>query len=209
MCERIALAPSECWHVCSARADAQRCWRCGKAWYEREEIETSYELHFSVLTVSRRLSDIRGRRRLAIPTFAVAVAAALITAVAMSGATLNEAVIRGDLGAVEKILRGGVSPDFSDQAHNGAHPLHRCAWRGFPEIAELLLKHGATVDPKNGMGATPLMNTAITNQPAVAKVLLSHGADKTIRNNEGQTALNIADRSGSVAVVALLDKEEL
>ena len=145
----------------------------------------------------------------AIPASAVAVAAALITAVAMSGADLNAATLRGDLTAVEKLLRAGVSPDFYDQAHNGAHPLHRCAWRGFPEIAELLLKHGSTVDPKNAMGATPLMNTAITNQPAVAKVLLAHGADTTIRNNQGQTALDIADSSGSVAVVALLNKEEL
>ena len=30
MYERIALAPSDAGTVCSARADAQRCWRCGK-----------------------------------------------------------------------------------------------------------------------------------------------------------------------------------
>ena len=65
---------------------------------------------------------------------------------------------------------------------NGAYPLHRCAWRGFPEIAELLIKAGATVDPVNLHGATPLMNTAITDNPAVAKVLLTHGADRTLKN---------------------------
>ena len=83
------------------------------------------------------------------------------------------------------------------------HPLHRCAWRGFPEIAELLLKHGATVDCRNGMGATPLMNTAITNQPDVAKVLLAHGADTALKMNDGTTAGDIS-KSSSPAVAALL-----
>lgn len=121
----------------------------------------------------------------------------------MSGSELNSATIRGDLAAVEKLLADGASPDFSDASHNGARPLHRCAWRGFPEIAELLLKYGANPNCKNAMGATPLMNCAITNNPAVAKVLLSHGADQKLANNEGKTAFDIA-KSGSPAVAALL-----
>ena len=127
-------------------------------------------------------------------------------ALAMSGADLNAATIRGDRAAVEKLIAAGASPDFSDKAHNGAYPLHRCAWRGFPEIAEILLKAGATVDCKNTMGATPLMNTAITNQAAVTKVLLAHGADRSLKNNEGKTAIDMA--SGAVAtLLAAADKE--
>lgn len=125
----------------------------------------------------------------------------------MSGADLNAATIRGDKAAVEKLLKAGISADYSDTAHNGAHPLHRCAWRGFPEIAALLLQHGANVDCRNTMGATPLMNTAITNQPAVTKVLLQGGADRSIKNNEGKTALDIATGS-SPAVAALLSAED-
>ena len=124
----------------------------------------------------------------------------------MSGADLNTATIRGDAAAVERLLAAGISPDFSDAAHNGAHPLHRCAWRGFPQIAELLLKHGATVDCRNSMGATPLMNTAITNRPDVAKVLLAFGADPKLKNNEGKTALDIAQASAP-AVVSLLSQD--
>ena len=129
---------------------------------------------------------------------------------AMSGADLNAATIRGDRAAVEKLLQAGVSADYSDTAHNGAYPLHRCAWRGFPEIAALLLQHGANADCRNTMGATPLMNTAITNQPAVTKVLLEGGADRSIKNNEGKTALDIA-KGSSPAVAALLaaDSKEL
>ncbi len=79
-------------------------------------------------------------------------------------------------------------------------------WRGYPEIAQLLLEHGATVDSTNAMGATPLMNTALTNQPAVTKILLAHGADQAIKNREGKTALDIA-KGSSPAVAALLSKE--
>ena len=125
----------------------------------------------------------------------------------MSGSELNAATIRGDLAAVSELLAAGVSPDFSDQSHNGASPLHRCAWRGFPEIAEQLCLHGATVDVVNGQGATPLMNTAMTNQPAVAKVLLAHGADRSLKMNNGNTALDIA--SGSSAGVTALLSEDL
>jgi ankyrin repeat protein len=121
----------------------------------------------------------------------------------MSGADLNSATVRGDRAAVEKLLADGVSPDYADVAHNSAYPLHRCAWRGFPEIAELLLKHGATVDPTNAMGATPLMNAAMTNNPDVAKVLLAHGADTRLKMNDGKTAADIA-QSSSPAVAALL-----
>ena len=105
-----------------------------------------------------------------------------VFAMSASGASLNAATIQGDIKKVAALLAEGTSPDFSDTAHNGAHPLHRCAWRGFPDIAELLLKAGATVDCTNTMGATPLMNTAITNQPAVTKVLLAHGADRSLKN---------------------------
>ena len=75
--------------------------------------------------------------------------------------------------------------------------------KGRPEIAELLLKHGADPNCKNAMGATPLMNCAITNNPAVAKVLLAHSADQTIANNEGKTAFDIA-KGSSPAVASLL-----
>ena len=73
----------------------------------------------------------------------------------MSGSELNSATIRGDLAAVEKLLADGASPDFSDASHNGARPLHRCAWRGFPEIAELLLGHGRQPKLQERNGATP------------------------------------------------------
>eukprot|EP00966_Prymnesium_polylepis_P030943 720023-Prymnesium_polylepis.1 len=137
----------------------------------------------------------------------------LVNLVAMSGgggAALNAATVRGDGAAVAALLAQGVSPDYCDTTHNGAFPLHRCAWRGFPEIAEDLLKAGATVDCKNTNGATPLMNTAITNRPDVAKVLLKYGADRSLTNAEGKTALDIA-RGSSSAVAALLagDNKEL
>ena len=126
-----------------------------------------------------------------------------------SGADLNAATIQGDIKAVTKILESGVSPDYSDAGHNGAYPLHRCAWRGFPEIAEMLLKAGATVDCTNAMGATPLMNTAITNQPAVTKVLLAFGANRALKNKSGQTALDIAQGSSSAVAALLAEKAEL
>ena len=124
----------------------------------------------------------------------------------MTGGELNSATVRGDGATVAKLLAQGVSPDYADTGHNNASPLHRCAWRGFPEIAEMLLKAGATVDVVNSAGATPLMNCGITNQPEVAKLLLKYGADRTLQNNQGQTAMDLASRS-SPAVVALLETD--
>ena len=129
-----------------------------------------------------------------------------LVALPMSGSELNAATVRGDLKAVATLLEAGVSPDYSDAMHNGAYPLHRCAWRGFPEIAALLLERGATVDCRNANGATPLMNTAMTNQPAVTEVLLKHGADTLLKMKDGKTALDIA-KGSSPAVARLLTSD--
>jgi ankyrin repeat protein len=58
---------------------------------------------------------------------------------------LHLAAMRGQLGAAEALLAGGVDPSLG-AAEGTATPLHVAAGSGHPELVELLLAHGA--DPE-------------------------------------------------------------
>ena len=61
-----------------------------------------------------------------------------------------------------------------------------------PEVAKLLIIHGAKVNSRMEDGATALHRAVMNGQPEVLRVLLLEGADTTIKNDMGQTALDLA-----------------
>ena len=75
---------------------------------------------------------------------------------------------------------------------------------GHADIAELILSHGAAVDPVSHVGRTPLHNAAEAGHLAAAKTLLDHKARPGAMNGDGMTPLHLAARHGHVDVVALL-----
>jgi ankyrin repeat protein len=62
------------------------------------------------------------------------------------------------------------------------------AFKGYDDIAALLLGHGADVDADNGGGMTPLMFAAMFGRYEVARRLQDHGASLKRRNRLGLTA---------------------
>lgn len=55
-------------------------------------------------------------------------------------------------------------------------PLHLAArYADLPELASLLLTHGADVDPQNSTQLTPLAVACKANNPAVASQLIQKG----------------------------------
>lgn len=55
---------------------------------------------------------------------------------------------------VTLLLDYDVNPDSADIDYQT--PLSWAAYRGYSEIAQLLVKRGANPDPKDGYGKTPL-----------------------------------------------------
>jgi len=134
---------------------------------------------------------------------------------------LHKAAKRGDRAIVELLIAHHV--DVNVKAESGYTPLHCTAitlqciilqnrnmtprppsGSQHAEVAELLLRHNAQIDPIDKDGFTPLMSTAEVGNDGVAKVLLAKGADVALRNRSGRTALHIAATSGKKDVAELL-----
>ena len=92
---------------------------------------------------------------------------------------------------------------------DGSTPLHCASWKGHPEVAALLLDHGADVNAKNQndhWGDTPLHAAAHGNQKAVAEILIARGADIHALNQAGNTPLKETAFHKATSVANLLKR---
>lgn len=102
---------------------------------------------------------------------------------------LHEAVISGNLEAVNEHIKSGSNLDEKDPA-GGSSPLLTAAVFGRTEIALALIEAGANLNLRNNEGSTPLITAVFFCRKEIVEALLDHGADKTIKNNAGSTALD-------------------
>ena len=89
-------------------------------------------------------------------------------------------------------------------------PLHFACFRGKPEIARLLLDHGAQVNAKNYQGEIPLhlVSRGEYDSPdegvRVTELLLERGTDINAQNKFGWTPLHSASNNGRHEIVQAL-----
>jgi FOG: Ankyrin repeat len=83
----------------------------------------------------------------------------------------------------------------------------------FPQVALLLLKHGADPNAVNARGETPLHiaargdeHTIGSGNYAVVSILVKHGADVNARDKDGNTPLHYAVARCAFATASLLLK---
>ena len=89
-------------------------------------------------------------------------------------------------------------------------PLHMAVMRQYPEIAEILLKAGASVSPKDYRGNTPLHQVAwlgdIIMQQKLTDLLLQYKASLTERNDRRENILHHAIRLHDLPYIEYLIK---
>jgi ankyrin repeat protein len=97
---------------------------------------------------------------------------------------------------VKLMLDKGTDPDIRSKeegvGHDDETALLQAAFWGRLEIAEMLIKSGASVNAKAARGVVPLHEAARMRHVELARLLLKHGADVNARDDEGKTPLDWA-----------------
>ncbi|XP_063046581.1 BCL-6 corepressor-like protein 1 [Engraulis encrasicolus] len=74
----------------------------------------------------------------------------------------------------------------------GYTALHEACARGWTQIVQLLLEHGADVNCSAQDGTRPLHDAVAADNLPAAWILLTHGADPTLATYSGQTVVKLA-----------------
>jgi hypothetical protein len=119
-------------------------------------------------------------------------------------ASLNKAVLDGDLEQVRSLILSGADVNAKDKF--GGTPLHHAANAGHKNVAELLIANGADLNAKRQEGWTPLHIAAAWGNIDVAELLIERGADVNIKDDSGRTPTWWAKAKGNVKIVELLSK---
>jgi ankyrin repeat protein len=83
-------------------------------------------------------------------------------------------------------------------------PLHWAARAGAMECAEILLKHGASVNALNKAQRAPLQLAADRDKVDMIRLLVAHGAGLNTQDKKGRTPLHRATYGGRVAAAEAL-----
>ncbi|KAL8897965.1 MAG: hypothetical protein Q9207_006938 [Kuettlingeria erythrocarpa] len=121
---------------------------------------------------------------------------------------LFDACRHGFTRLVEELLCAGVDvhcrrPD-TDGETDGSAPIHIAAIYGQPEVATILLRHGAGVNDHHHGGRRPLHEAAEAGYDTMTALLLENGARPYLRDNRGLEPLHLACHHASMKVATLL-----
>ncbi len=115
---------------------------------------------------------------------------------------LVNAIISGDLQAIQKLLCAGVN--VKDKYKRT--PLMWAIYAGQIDIANALIKAGADVNAKDVFERTPLMWAAYTERLDIADALIKAGADVNAKDINGNTALDYAEEMRYPKIVIMLEQ---
>jgi hypothetical protein len=117
---------------------------------------------------------------------AVVLSAIAVSAQGPVNSPVADAASRGDVTAVQALLKQGV--DASAAQGDGMTALHWAADRGDAAMAEMLVHAGANVSAGTRLGQyTPLHLASRAGHAAVVTVLLAAGADVSAKTTPGGT----------------------
>lgn len=114
---------------------------------------------------------------------------------------------RGDLPAVEQLLRDGANVLAKDGS--GRTALNNAAYGNHVEVFRRLLAAGSAVNETDNVPSSPLMTASVRGYVEVVRLALAAGADVKSLNQYGGNALIPACHYGHVEVVRELLKTKI
>ncbi|MCX7338879.1 MAG: ankyrin repeat domain-containing protein [Alphaproteobacteria bacterium] len=118
---------------------------------------------------------------------------------------LHHATAGRDASMINFLLERGANAN-AEGCHRGIKftALHISVDFNCPDIAEMLLTHGALVDTIIMGGGTDLHYALHRNHTGVAKVLVQHGANVNLLDSKGLTPLQIAENRNNAEMIEIL-----
>lgn len=113
---------------------------------------------------------------------------------------LMMAALKGDLAGAKLLLASGAHLN-----QPGWSALHYAASGPRPELVQLLLEQGATVNARSPNGTTPLMMAARYGSEDSVRLLLKRGADPKLANQRDLRAADFARLAGRESLASRLD----
>lgn len=128
--------------------------------------------------------------------------AAFLSAKGADDAALLAAVEKGDVAAVQKLLKAGAKVDTRDRS--GRTALLVATYTNKVEAARALIAAGADVNAKDDIQDSPYLYAGAEGRNEILKMTLAAGADLKSTNRYGGTALIPAAHHGHPETVAIL-----
>ena len=97
------------------------------------------------------------------------------------------------------LLELGAAVDGLPDA-TGSSALMGVAFKGYADIARMLIDAGADVNRRNGAGQTALMMAALFDQRAIVDLLVAAGAERDAVDAAGNSAQTVAATQGNAAM---------
>ncbi|KAJ1459191.1 hypothetical protein M885DRAFT_495718 [Pelagophyceae sp. CCMP2097] len=111
-------------------------------------------------------------------------------------ATMRTALAPAVTAVVLALVNAGVPLDSRDAT--GRTALHSCAQGGWSDAVQVLIDHGASIDPMESIhGMTPLHLASVSGAPESTLRLLEAGADVRLRDSRGHTFRNLVTGRGA------------
>lgn len=106
---------------------------------------------------------------------------------------LHAAVNAGKLQSVKLLLEAGADPDLHG-GPAGYTALHFAAYKNRPQIAQLLIDNGASLEKTDHQFMTPLQGAAFMGFKETCQILAEAGADVHRKDHFGHTPAHIAQQ---------------
>ena len=117
---------------------------------------------------------------------------------------LPKACEHGSVELLNAVLTHGSKEAIDHRDRKGFTGLHHAAQRGYLEIMDILVRHGADIDAEDKQNNTPLLIAATYGQVEAVQKLIGWGSKPTKQDKKHQSILHCASKNNKSEVIKYL-----